>query len=144
MYLEDSETNDNDMEEILDQQEMMEKRKPSKKAIKAVRNLADIYASQEQLGDKGNLLGHYKSIGFLKTFIDIYERAAIGKAESGKTRKSENFQWGYARLSRAVVENRILYLVMNDESIYRLRHIKEAEKVAYMINEQIFKTRNGL
>ena len=66
MYLDDSETNDNDMEEILDQQEMMEKRKPSKKAIKAVRNLADIYASQEQLGDKGNLLGHYKSIGFLK------------------------------------------------------------------------------
>lgn len=144
MYLDNSETDDNDMEAILDQQEMIENRKPSKKAIKAVRNLADIYASQEQLGNKGNLLGHYKSKGFLKTYIDIYERAAIGKAESGKTRKSENFQWGYARLSRAVVEDRILYLVMNDESIYKLRYIKEAEKVAYMINEQMFKTRNGL
>lgn len=144
MYLDNSETDDNDMEAILDQQEMMENRKPSEKAIKAVRNLADIYASQEQIGNKGNLLGHYKSKGFLKTYIDVYERAAIGKAESSKTRKSENFQWGYARLSRAVVEDRILYLVMNDESIYRLRYIKEAEKVAYMINEQMFKTRNGL
>ena len=144
MYLDNSETDDNDMEAILDQQEMIEKRKPSEKLVKAVRNLADIYASQEQLKNKGNLLGHYKSRGFLKMYIDIYERAAIGKAESSKTKKSEDFQWGYARLSMAVVESGILYLVMNDENMYRLKHIKEAEKVAYMINEQMFKTRNGL
>lgn len=133
---EDYDDNYVDMEAVLEKQEF------SEKAVKSIRNLADLYTSQEQLSNKGKLLGHYKSTGFLKTYIDIYERAVIGKAEIKNSKKAEDIRWGYARLEEAIVEDGVLYLLMNDEKVYRLRHLKMAEMIAYTINGQKLKTMN--
>ena len=51
----------NDMEEQLEEKEYPEK------MIKIVQSMANFYISQEQLANKGNLLGHFKSGRFLKT-----------------------------------------------------------------------------
>lgn len=140
--------NDIEMEEnyiddnYVDMEAVLEKQEFSEKAVKSVRNLSDLYTSQEQLSNKGKLLGHYKSTGFLKTYIDIYERAVIGKAENNNSKKAEDIRWGYARLAKAIVDGGVLCLVMNDEKIYKLRHLKMAEMVAYMINGQKLKTMN--
>lgn len=106
------------------------------RGIQAIRNLADIYLSREQLENKGNLLGHYKSKGFFKAYLDIYEKAVIGRAENIRSGKMEDISWGYARLDWAAVEKRALCLVMNDKTVYRLRHLKNAETIAYMVNNQ--------
>ncbi len=129
--------NYDDMEAALDRQEVPEK------VARAFRNYGDLYISGEQLNNKGSLLGHYKSRGFLRTYIDVYERAIIGKAEFGGGKKTENFRWGFACLKEAVAEDGALYLNMNDGKIYRIRHLKNAELIAYLINGQNIKIRNG-
>ncbi len=119
----------NDMEEQLEEKEYPEK------MIKIVQSMANFYISQEQLANKGNLLGHFKSGRFLKTYIDVYEKAIIGIAEIKRTRKLEHVNKGLACLRQAVVENDILYLIIDDDEIYRIRYLKEPEMVAYLINK---------
>ncbi len=119
----------NDMEEQLEEKEYPEK------MIKIVQSMANFYISQEQLANKGNLLGHFKSGRFLKTYIDVYEKAIIGIAEIKRTRKPEHVNKGLACLRQAVVENDILYLIIDDDEIYRIRYLKEPEMVAYLINK---------
>lgn len=92
----------NDMEEELEEKEF------SEKTIKALQSMANLYISQEQLANKGNLLGCFKSGKFLKTHIYIYENAIIGKAEIPSKRKPVHINKGLACLSKAVVENGIL------------------------------------
>lgn len=137
-YVNDEEIDDN----YVDAEEMLERQMHSERAVRAVRNLADFYTSQAQLVNKGKLLGHYKSAGILSTYIDIYERAAIGKAETENSKKTEEIRWGYACLAGAIVKKGILYLFMNDGKIYKLRHLKMAETIAYMINGQKLKSKN--
>lgn len=120
----------NDMEEELEEKEY------SEKMIKAVRSMANFYISQEQLANKGNFLGHFKSGRFLKTYIDVYEKAIIGVVEIKRTRKPEHINKGLACLRQVVVEDDILYLVIDDDKIYRIRYLKEPEMVAYLINKQ--------
>lgn len=127
------EDNYDDMEEALERQEV------SEKTVRIWRNRANYFLSSEQLSHKGKLLGHYKSTRFLKTYIDIYERAIIGKAETGGAKKVENISCGYAYLAKAIVENGVLYLLMSDERIYRIRHLKMVEMIGYMINGQKIK-----
>lgn len=138
MEIEDDYIDDN----YVDMEDELEKHF-SEKAVKAVRNLGNFYTSIEQINNKGKLLGHYESTGFLKTYIDVYERAIIGKAETKGSKKAEDIRWGYACLAEAIVEKGVLYLVMKDEKIYKLRHLKMAEIIAYMINGQKMKTMNG-
>lgn len=104
--------------------------------VRLLSDTGDSFLSQEQLEDKGKLLGHFKSIGFLRTYIDIYEKAFIGKAEVTWSKKPIDIRFGYACLTEALVEEGILYLIMSDEKIYRLRYLKMAEEVAYRMNEQ--------
>lgn len=101
-----------------------------------IRELADGIISEQQIENKGTLLGHYVSLGFTRTYIDVYENAVIGKAEIRTSKKPKDICWGYARLARAVVEKGVLYLVMNNKDIYRIRHLKLAEKIAFLINIQ--------
>ena len=89
--------------------------------------------SRDQMEDKGRLLGHYRSIGFRKSYIDVYERAIFGRAEIGLTRKKKEFGCGYAFLSEAVTEGNVLYLFMEDGEVYRLRHMKNVETIAWQI-----------
>lgn len=124
-----------DMEEELDRKEIPEN------VAKIWRNMGDFYLSQEQLADKGNLLGRYKSRRFLRTYIEIYEKAFIGKAEAVWSKRAVDIRFGYACLTEALVEKGILYLIMNDEKIYRLRYLKMAEEIAYRINEQKRRTK---
>ena len=119
----------NDMEEQLEEKEYPEK------MIKIVQSMANFYISQEQLANKGNLLGHFKSGRFFKTYIYVYEKAIIGIAEIKRTRKPEHVNKGLACLRQAVVENDILYLIIDDDEIYRIRYLKEPEMVAYLINK---------
>lgn len=131
------EDNYDDMEEALEKQEI------SERDGKIIRNMADLIISRDQLANKGNLLGHYQSAGFCKTYIDVYERAVIGKVEPARTKKAEDIGWGYARLAEAIVEKGVLYFILNDGKFYKIRHLKMAETVAYMINGQKIKTMTG-
>lgn len=126
-----------DMDAELDRQEVTER------CIKSLNNLALSIMSRDQLKDIGSLLGHYKSPGFLGTYIDVYERAVVGKGEMQGDKKPQEFSFGYVLLERAVVEKRTLYLIRKDDKICRVRHLKSAEKVAYLINEQKAKLENG-
>lgn len=128
-----------DMEEELDRGEIPES------CAKILRNMADSIMSGEQLADKGKFLGRYKSGGIHRTYIDVYERAFIGRAEISKygNSKTEKICFGYACLSEVLVEDGVLYLVMNDENIYRLRHLKLVQEAAYRLNEQKGKTKEG-
>ncbi len=108
----------------------------NEKAVRAVRNLAAFYQSQEQLQNKGNLLIHSKSGRFLKTYIDVYERAIIGFAEIRSSKKPVDIKYGFACIEEAIVEKGILYLSMVDERVYRIRYLKDAETIEYMINRQ--------
>ena len=112
-----------DMEGELERQEVPEH------VARIWRNMADFYLSQEQLADKGNWLGYYKSSGFLRTYIEVYEKAFVGRAEETWSKKSADIRYGYACLSEAIVKEGILYLIMNDEKIYRLRHLKRRRKL---------------
>lgn len=127
----------NDMEEELEEKE------PSEKMIKAVQSMANFIISREQLSNKGNQLGHFKSGGFLKTYIDVYEKAIVGMVEIRRKRKPEHINKGLACLKQAVVEDGILYLVIDDEEVYRIRYLKEPEMIAYLINEQKSKAKKG-
>ena len=49
--------------------------------------------------------------------------------------RSEHVNKGLACLRQAVVENDILYLIIDDDEIYRIRYLKEPEMVAYLINK---------
>lgn len=132
MNLDNAETYDSyyDMEDELERGEVPEK------VAKIWRDMATSYLSQEQLADKGSLLGHYKSGGLFRTYIDVYEKAFIGKAEVAWSKKAVDIRFGYVCLTEALVEKGILYLIMNDDEIYRIKHLKMAEEIAYRMNEQ--------
>lgn len=139
----DIETEDEYIEDnYVDIEAELERQEPSERAIRALRNLANFYRSREQLANKGNLLGQYKSEGDLKTYIDVYEKAIIGKAEINGSKEAEDISFGYACLTDAIVEDGVLYLLMKDRRIYRLRNLKAAETIAYMINGKQLKTMN--
>ena len=123
-----------------DMEEELERDEAPEYVAQIWRNMADFYLSQEQLADKGSLLKCYKSCGLRRTYIEVYERAVIGKAETAKVRKPQKIGFGYACLKEAIVEKGILYLIVDDHLIYRIRHLKEAEEAAYRINEQSRKT----
>lgn len=128
---------DEDRDEYHDDVEWeLDRSEPSEQMIRKLNNLALHYISGDQLKDKGELLGHYRTTGFQKTYIDIYEKAIMGKAKSCSTGKVEEIRCGYACLKRAVVEKRILYLLRQDGDVYLLRHLKGAEWIAYLINDQ--------
>lgn len=130
-------------DDYFDVEEALEMRKFSQKTIKSIKNMADFYRSQEQLKNRGNLLGHYKSSGFSKTYIDVYEQAIIGKVEFNGSKIVKDISFGYVYLVKAVADNTALYLMMSDEKIYRLRHLKMAEMIAYTINGQKMKITQG-
>lgn len=119
-----------DMEEKLERDEVPER------VADIWRKMADFYISQEQIDAKGNLLGCYKSTGLRRMYIAIYEKAFIGRAQSSQTKKTEDICSGYVCLRKAVVEDGVLYLIMSDDVIYRLKNIKNAEEAAYRMNEQ--------
>lgn len=119
-----------DMDDSLIKQDVPEK------VTKAIQALAVYYISDEQLKNKGKLLGHYKSTIFFRTYIDIYENAVVGEAEERDSRKAVDFCWGYFSVSRAVVKRNVLYLILFNDTIYRIRHLELAEKIAYIINKQ--------
>lgn len=121
---------------LVDVDEELEEKKLSEKTVKSIRKMGNFYLSQDQLINKGNLLGHFKSGRFFRTYIDVYENAIVGTAEIITSEKPKKINIGYAYLERAVVENGILYLIMCDEEIYRLRYLKEVERIAYLINKQ--------
>ena len=129
----------NDMEEELE----LEEKESSEKMIKAVQSMANFIISQEQLSNKGNKLGHFKSSRFLKTYIDVDEKAIIGMVEIRRKRKPEHINKGLVCLRQAVVEDGILYLVIDDEEVYRVRYLKEPEMIAYLINEQRSKAKRS-
>lgn len=119
-----------DMDDSLIKQDVPEK------VTQSLQAYAVYYISDEQLKNKGRLLGHHKSTIFFRTYIDIYENAVLGKAMVISSKKTEVFCWGYFAVSRAVVEGNALYLILFNGKIYRLRYLKSAEKIAYMINKQ--------
>lgn len=121
--------------------EIQEKKPYSEKAVRAVRRMAAFYRSQEQLKDKGELLFRSKSGRFLKTYIEVYERAIIGLAEIKDTRKPVVLRYGLAFLTEAVVVKGTLYLTMWDGEIYRLRYLKDAEVLEYYINRKKHKSK---
>lgn len=123
-------------DDCFDVKETPEMRDFSQKTIKSIKNMADFYRSQEQLKNRGNLLRHYKLSGFSRTYIDIYEQAIIGKAEFNGSNRAKDISFEYVYLIKAVADNMSLYLMVSDEKIYRLRHLKLAEMIAYMINGQ--------
>lgn len=127
-----------------DIEESLEEKNFSEKMIKSVQSMANFYISQEQLSNKGNQLGHFKSGRFLKTYIDVYENAIIGMAEIQGKGKPEHVNRGLTCLSQAVVEDGILYLVIDDEKIYRIRYLKEPEMIAYLINKQKSKAKKDI
>lgn len=109
---------------------------PSEKTAKIFRNMGSYYISREQVANKGKKLAHYKSWLFFRTYIDLYENAMIGLVECSGSRKLINIEYGYFYLEKAVVEDGMLFLIMCDEKIYRIRHLKDAELIAYAINKQ--------
>lgn len=119
-----------------DMEEELERSEVSEGVAKIWRKMGDSYISQEQIATKGSLLGCYKSRGFRNTYIEVYEKAFIGKVEAAWTRKTVNIRYGYVCLKEAIVEKGALYLIMDDEKIYRLRNIKMSEEAAYRMNEQ--------
>ena len=119
-----------DMESELERQEVPEH------ISRIWREMATSILSRAQLKDKGNLLGCFKSGGFLNTYIEIFENAFIGKVESARSKELVDIHCGYIALTRANVERGVLYLSMYDRQIYRLRHMKLAEVIAYRMNEQ--------
>lgn len=127
-----------------DMEEELEGKKFSEKTVKIIQNMADFYISQEQLSNKGNKLGHFKSGRFLRTYIDVYEKAIIGIAEVRRKRKPEHINMGFVCLRQVIVEDGILYLVTNDEKIYRIRYLKEPEIIAYLINKQKSKAKRDI
>lgn len=58
-----------------DMEEELEGKEFSEEATKIIQDMAAFYISQDQRNDKGKLLASYKSGRFLKTYINIYERA---------------------------------------------------------------------
>lgn len=116
--------------------EIQEKETYSEKEVRAVRRMAAFYRSQEQLNDKGELLFHSKSGRFLKTYIEVYERAIVGLAETKDERKLEVLRCGLAFLTEAETVRGTLYLSTWDGKIYRLRFLKDAEILEYHINRK--------
>ena len=119
-----------------DMEEELERSEASEEIAGIWRKMASSYISQEQLAMKGSLLGYYKSKGFRNTYIEVYEKAFIGKAEAAWPRKTVDIRYGYFCLKEAIVEKGVLYLIMDNNTIYRLRNIKMAEDAAYRLNEQ--------
>ncbi|MDE7341442.1 MAG: hypothetical protein K2N80_12945 [Lachnospiraceae bacterium] len=78
----------------------------------------------------------------LEIYIDIYEKAIVGRAESNYNKKMENISRGIAYIDRALAARGILYLVMFDEKeIYRFKYLENANQISYMINRRIAQTR---
>lgn len=123
-------------DDYYDMEEEMERDEVPEAVANIWRRMADSYTSQEQIEAKGDLLGHYKARGFRKVYISIYEKAFIGRAESNRRDKMIDISSGYVCLKEAIAEEGTLYLIMNNEEIYRLKHIKRAEEAAYRMNEQ--------
>lgn len=109
----------------------------SEQAGNRIRELGALIYSRKQLEDKGRLLGHFKSGRFLRTYIDVYERAIIGEAEIRHSCGHENIDRGMIRIKEAVVERGTLFLAMSDGKVYRIRALKNAEEAAYLINSRI-------
>lgn len=126
--------NYDDMDVALDRQE---------EVTAILRNLSDFYESQKQLSDKGKLLGHYKSRGLIRTYIDVYEKAVVGRMRVEGSKKIQDVSWGYACLAEAIVENSVLYFYMNSGKIYRIRYLRRPEIIAYLINGQKIKNNGG-
>lgn len=114
-----------DAEEILD----------SKKFAQLINNLADFYAANNQRANKGKLLAHYKSAGLFRAYIDVYESAVVGRMKNleGKT---VNVAFGYADLAEAKTKGKTIYFEMKFKEIYRIGHLKMAERIAFQINGQ--------
>lgn len=174
------------MSSLDDMEEELEKDKPNGRVNKLINELANMLIAEEQIKDKGCLIGHYASskrgilLGavlciiieivvfflFLKdlfyfiflflilglwvlvwgffvknqlgTFIDLYENAIVGKAESNQYKKKKAFSHGIFYFEEAIVEKGVLYLVLFDEKeIYRFKNFKNADIVSYLINERI-------
>lgn len=116
--------------------EIQEKKTYSEKEVRAVRRMAAFYRSQEQLNDKGELLFRSKSGRFLKTYIEVYERAIIGLAETNDEKKPEVLRCGLAFLTEVEAVRGTLYLSTWNGKIYRLRYLKNAEVLEYHINRK--------
>ena len=98
--------------------------------------MAAFYQSLEQLNHMGELIFQSRSGRFLKTYIEVYERAIIGLAEIDGLRKPQNLRCGMAFLREVQVIRGTLCLSMYDGEIYRLRYLKDAEVLEYQINRQ--------
>lgn len=130
-YLEDAE--DMLRQPIIDNQ-THEKRK------KAFQNLERYYISEEQLKNKGKLLGHFEEGVFWgKAYLDVYENAIIGRAESLKSGKQENFELGITWIISAILEEKELRLILYNDKVYCLKHFREAEEMEYLISLQVWK-----
>ena len=122
-----------------DMEEELEGKEFSEEATKIIQDMAAFYISQDQRNDKGKLLASYKSGRFLKTYINIYERAIVGLAETRRSRRPVKIDYGLAYLEDAVAERGELFLVMHKHEVYRLRYLKDVEIIAYFINEQKYR-----
>lgn len=100
--------------------------------------LADLFISDDQVQNKGELLNSFVSDRKYKRkrmFIDIYENAIVGMFEFAYENNLKNLEVGkaYYKIAHAVGNN-VDITLYNDE-ICRLRHMKESKKIAYLLNK---------
>lgn len=107
---------------------------------KAFQGLAKSYISEEQIKNKGEFLGHFEERGFWgKGYLDVYEKAIIGRAENLRSGKQESFKLGVTWIISAILVEKELYLFLYDDRVYCFKHFKKAEEMEYSISLQVWK-----
>lgn len=152
--------------------------------------LADSFTAQEQLKNKGKLIGSFKtnksgmyyriafavivalaSVALLKVSfyfvifsviivmilsvwllrcirkfqmgIDIYENAIIGRVEFSHEKNLRKLENGIAYYKFAHEKAGCVYIVLYNDTVCRLRYMKDGKKIAYLLNKQKGKEKHG-
>lgn len=76
-------------------------------------------------------------------FIEIYEHAIVGAFEFARERELKQLEKGnaYYKIAREIAGN--VYITLYDDSVCRLRYMKDGKKIAYFLNKQKGMEKNG-
>lgn len=167
-----------------DMEEELERDNISEDSRRLLCELDDMFISDDQIKDKGALLGSFSSskkklyvleviallivavlcgaatvtrlmtipavivtivlcivIGVYQKqfhmYLVVYENALAIKAQSRNQHKIVEEELGIALCKDVVIEGGIMYIVLTIRNVYELKHLKNMERAAYLINKQI-------
>lgn len=84
-----------------------------------------------------------KCISKFQMKIDIYENAIIGKVQFSHEKNLQKLENGIAYYKFAHEKAGCVYIVLYNDTVCRLRYMREGKKIAYLLNKQKGKEKHG-